>query len=270
MREILFWDSNMTRDQKEQYILELYQQGKTIREIAKLTHTSFRDIGIVVDNHKTKTEEENRQPSDDVIEPRSKESKAFKLFSEDKSPVEVAIALDLPADRVRAIYHEFWELQGMHELCEIYKEAKYDLRKLLRLHETLKNLRMEDQQIIDVLKLAKHHQLEKLQWKVGYLVSEIWKHDMEIKNKKSILATLNEIISDLKDERDGRIEERTREFYIKEGFRLVTNEWNEPENKRTITYAEPGIIKKDNLKHSYKSDYNIEVFYASGDWKGIP
>jgi hypothetical protein len=53
-------------------------------------------------------------------------------------------------------------------------------------------------------------------------------------------------------------EERTREFYIKEGFRVVRNEG-----------TESGIGKQDNLKNSYNSDYNIEVFYASGDWKGL-
>jgi hypothetical protein len=35
-------------------------------------------------------------------------SQPFKLFSEGKSP-EVAIALNLEAGRVRAIYYEYWE-----------------------------------------------------------------------------------------------------------------------------------------------------------------
>jgi hypothetical protein len=46
------------------------------------------------------------------IEPKSKESQAFKLFSEGKSPVEVAIRLDLDAGRVRAIYYDYWELNS--------------------------------------------------------------------------------------------------------------------------------------------------------------
>ena len=95
---------------------------------------------------------------------------------------------------------------------------------------------MGDEQIIDVLGLPKYNQLEKLQWKVKYLVSEIWKLDMEVKNKKSILTILDEIIGNLKY----KSEERTREFYIKEGFRLVRSEL--------------GIGKQDNL---------------NGDWKGI-
>jgi hypothetical protein len=49
------------------------------------------------------------------------------LFSEDKNTADVVIALDLPADEVRAIYRKFWELKGMYKLAEIYDEAKDDL-----------------------------------------------------------------------------------------------------------------------------------------------
>jgi hypothetical protein len=48
--------------------------------------------------------------------------------------------LDLPADEVHAIYREFWELKGMYRLAQIYDEAKYDLRDLLRLHKTVNDL----------------------------------------------------------------------------------------------------------------------------------
>jgi hypothetical protein len=54
------------------------------------------------------------------------------MFSEGKSPVEVAILLDLAADRVRAIYQDYWELTGRHELAQLYDEARYDLRVSLR------------------------------------------------------------------------------------------------------------------------------------------
>ena len=60
-------------------------------------------------------------------EAKSSESRAFKMFSEGKSPVEVAILLDLAADRLRAIYREYWELTGRFELAQIYNEARYDL-----------------------------------------------------------------------------------------------------------------------------------------------
>ena len=51
--------SNMTRDQKEQYVLELYQKGKTIREIAQLVRMSFSAIGTIIKVYKQEIEREN-------------------------------------------------------------------------------------------------------------------------------------------------------------------------------------------------------------------
>jgi transposase len=114
----------MISDHEEQYVIQLYE-GKTFKEIAQLIHMSFRDIGAIVKRYKEEIEGQNGQLRDHDTEPKSKESKAFKLFSEGKSPIEVVVALDLPSDEARAIYREYWELQGMYELAKIYKEAKY-------------------------------------------------------------------------------------------------------------------------------------------------
>ncbi len=38
----------LSRTEKEQRVIELYQQGKTIREIAQEVHMSFVDIGSVI------------------------------------------------------------------------------------------------------------------------------------------------------------------------------------------------------------------------------
>ncbi|MGA9150130.1 MAG: hypothetical protein WBZ36_06110, partial [Candidatus Nitrosopolaris sp.] len=86
---------------------------------------------------------------------------AIKLFCEGKNTVDVVIALDLPADKVRAIYREYWELKQMYEL---YDEAEYDLHGLLRLHRIFKDLGMEEHNIHNVLELARNNQLQHLQW----------------------------------------------------------------------------------------------------------
>ncbi|MFZ0510419.1 MAG: hypothetical protein WAM14_02330 [Candidatus Nitrosopolaris sp.] len=113
--------------------------------------------------------ERGQLEEDDDIKSKSKITQAIKLFSELESPVEVAIALDLPADQVR----EYWELEGMYRLAQIYEEAKYDLHDLLRLHKIVKDLGMEKQDIINVLDLVKHNQLQTLQSKAEYLRYEI-------------------------------------------------------------------------------------------------
>src|SRR5215831_14596903 len=134
-------------------------------------HISFRDIGAIINKAKLQVERERGYTNDE--EPKSPESKAFKMFSEGKSPVEVAIALDQPGDRVRAMYREYWELTGRFELARIYDEGKKYLPSLLRLNKILQDLGMKEHDIINVFELAKHKELENLQWKVEYLRHEV-------------------------------------------------------------------------------------------------
>ncbi|MGB8937433.1 MAG: hypothetical protein WCC17_20265 [Candidatus Nitrosopolaris sp.] len=38
----------MSRKEKEEYVIRLYKENKSIRDIAKLMHMSFRDIGTII------------------------------------------------------------------------------------------------------------------------------------------------------------------------------------------------------------------------------
>ncbi|HYA85375.1 MAG TPA: hypothetical protein VEH06_18310, partial [Candidatus Bathyarchaeia archaeon] len=164
---------DMNRAEKEQCVIRLRKESKSTREIAKLLHISFRDIGAITKKVKSEADGE-RGPSqeDDNIKLKSKTTQAIKLFSEFKSPVDVIIALDLPANQVRAIYLEYLELDGMSRFARIFEEAKYDLDDLLRLHRMAKVLGLEKHDIITAFELIKNNQLENLQWKAGCLRSE--------------------------------------------------------------------------------------------------
>jgi uncharacterized coiled-coil protein SlyX len=187
----------MNRTEKEQYVIQLYKENKSTREIAKLTHMSFRDIGIITKKAKLGAEGE-RGPlqEDDDIKSKSKTTQAIKLFSELKTPVEVAIALDLPVDQVRAIYRDYWELEGMHGLVMIYEEAKYDIYDLLRLHRIVKVLGLEKRDIISAFELVKHNQLETMQRKAGYLRFEINTLEWERARSANQLFKLNRMIDE--------------------------------------------------------------------------
>ena len=47
------------RKQKEETVIELYLEGKTIREIAKIVHMSFSDIGEIIRKYNEQKEKEN-------------------------------------------------------------------------------------------------------------------------------------------------------------------------------------------------------------------
>jgi hypothetical protein len=168
---------DMNRVQKEEYVIQLYKENKSTREIAKLMHMSFRDIGLIIKRVKLEADGERgalkEEDKDDDIKSISKFAQAMKLFSELEPPVEVAIALDLPTDQVEAMYLDYWKLDGMGKLAQIYEEAKYDVHDLLKLHKIVKDQGMEKQDIINVLEFVKYNQLRTLQWKAAYLRSQI-------------------------------------------------------------------------------------------------
>ena len=97
--------SIMTRQERERLVRELYNQGKTYREIAKEVRISPRDIGVILNKviEGQKTEGNEEQDNTDSEKNQNQEqqphlplsSQAYKLFSDRKTPLEVAIALNL-------------------------------------------------------------------------------------------------------------------------------------------------------------------------------
>jgi transposase len=149
----------MSREEKEQCVIRLYKEGKTIRQIAKLVHMSFSGIGAIKRKAKLETDGEDALKKDGDIKSKSKFVQAMNLFSELESPVDVAIALDLSADGIKAMYLQYWELKGMYGLAQICEENKYDVHDLLKLHKIIKDHGMEKQDIINVLEFVKYNQL---------------------------------------------------------------------------------------------------------------
>ena len=96
--------SIMTRQERERLVLNLYNHGKTYREISKEARISPRDIGVILNKAvQGKGEGEEEQDNVDAKKNQNHEqqpqlslsTQAYKLFSDRKTPLEVAIALNL-------------------------------------------------------------------------------------------------------------------------------------------------------------------------------
>ena len=94
----------LTRQERERLVLELYNQGKTYREISKVARISPRDIGIILNKavEKKKTEGTKEEQDNNNAEKNRPEqqhvslsAQAYKLFSNRKTLLEVAIELNL-------------------------------------------------------------------------------------------------------------------------------------------------------------------------------
>ena len=67
-----------------------------------------------------------------------KSTQAYKLFSEGKKPVEVAIQLNLSEKEATRYYNEYWRLKRLYSLCYIYQESKENLSYILKLFRLAK------------------------------------------------------------------------------------------------------------------------------------
>src|ERR687891_62164 len=94
-----------SKQEKETRIIDLYSQGKTYRQIAEEVRISPNDIHAIL---KKKEGEKNNS----IVTNNKKQSsssiaaKAYDLFSKDKTPIDVAITLNLHAPKVSKLYRE--------------------------------------------------------------------------------------------------------------------------------------------------------------------
>jgi hypothetical protein len=129
----------LTREEKENLVVELFRQGMTHAQIAKEAHVSLRDIGPILN----KTGE---------YQSLSNSSQAYKMFSEGSTPIQVAVALNLREKEVSEYYREYWNLTGMYQLNQIYAEVKDDIWSIIELSKRSKSEGLSPQQASRILK----------------------------------------------------------------------------------------------------------------------
>ena len=102
-----------------------------MREISKVIHKNFTYIGVVL---RKRFPEEY---TDSCITKR--ETQALKLFSEKRTPTQVAIELGSSTDETEKFYTNFWRLEGLYELYNMYKEYTRNLREFLHFLNQLRD-----------------------------------------------------------------------------------------------------------------------------------
>ena len=185
----------LNKHQKKALVIELYEQGKTRRQIAEVAHMSFKDIADVIKKH-------TGEDSNSGDKSKSKDARAFELFLKGKQSVEVAIELDMSADEVEELHVQYWRLSKLDDLEDLYHEAKYSLPLLLQLFKTLKNERItKDKDIHDIIELASYglpnlrNRYEDLLNQVTALQGEKVALGTEILGLRSSIYANNEVIS---------------------------------------------------------------------------
>ena len=91
----------LTREEKERLVLDLYNRCTPIREIAKEAGMSFRDIGRIVDKEEKEKEAKKKHEQQTLAS-----TPTYSLFLQGKTPVQVAIALNIREPEATQYYKE--------------------------------------------------------------------------------------------------------------------------------------------------------------------
>jgi predicted DNA-binding protein YlxM (UPF0122 family) len=122
----------ITEDRRKRVIDLYFNQHKSYAEIAQIEHISPRDIHAIVKEEQARLQKYKRQQQEEEIS-----SKAYKLFSKGKKPVEVAIELSLREPEATKLFIEYCKLKQLDILISVYKETNGQLGPFLKLYKEL-------------------------------------------------------------------------------------------------------------------------------------
>jgi hypothetical protein len=133
-------------------------------KISKEARIFPRDIGFilnkVIEEKKTeglKEEQDNINSNNHNQENEQRLSisaQAYRLFSDRKTPLEVAIELNLRESEATKFYREYWRLKQLHNLNMVYEDVKGDIEPFLRLYRLSKAKGIGVKQVVNLLAIA--------------------------------------------------------------------------------------------------------------------
>ena len=159
--------TTMDKKEKEALVLAMLEKGESYRDIAQKAKVSPNTIKMLA----------NRAGLD---ESTSISSRTFELYVQQKTPVEVAIALNLEAEKAINYYHQYFMLLGITEFTKAYLQVKDNPWPFVNLVKLAQNSGIRDGEVVELLKIAN-----------GYLPRIRLEYDRLKEEKSSVEAELN-------------------------------------------------------------------------------
>jgi hypothetical protein len=167
----------MDKKQKEALVLAMLEKRESYRDIAQKAKVSPNTIKAI----------SNRAGLDETT---SISSRAFELYIKEKTPVEVAIALNIEAEKAINYYHQYFMLLGITEFERVYLQIKDSIWQFVNLVKLLQNVRIGDDEIIELLRIANGY-LPRVRLEYDRVNEEINSHKTELNSWKA--AITNEV-----------------------------------------------------------------------------
>lgn len=128
----------LNRQETENLIIDLYyNQKKTFREIQRIARKSPRDIKV--------------EPERSSL---SIPAQAYRLFSEGKTPIDVAIILNIREPEATQFNLEYWKLSQLDSLNRIHQETNGHISPLVELHKQMRTEGLTVKHVIRLIQMA--------------------------------------------------------------------------------------------------------------------
>ena len=168
----------MNLEEKKNLVIQLHQDGKSQREIAKSAHMSVRDISKII-----------RKIEGILAEEKSIETQALDLFYQGKKPLEVAVDLNLNASKISKLYKDYLKLEGFHKSVSVYDEINGNLSLFLKLYYTIIQNNVKPNEIVNIVKNS--NELTNLKFAISMKRKEFYFIEEKIKQYQTQMVVNN-------------------------------------------------------------------------------
>ena len=237
----------MDKKQKEALVLAMLEKGESYRDIAQKAKVSPNTIKAI----------SNRAGLD---ESTSISSRTFELYVQQKTPVEVAIALNLEAEKAINYYHQYFMLLGISEFTRVYIQIKTNPIQFVNLFKLSQNLGMGNAEVAELLKIANGYlprvrlEYDRLQEQKRLSEAELNSWKAELSNTVRIYHQFCDHNLDLK-KREDELQLSINELEVKEAKLQKTTE-----RKQHLAEFQENNLYNDNLNLEIKQE---EVIFTN-------
>ena len=179
----------MLEERKRRVIELYYKEGRNTREIATIMRMSIRDISAIIKEEETKAQNREDEMKYQFEEIRA--ARAYKLFDEDKTPMQVASELKIREPVVSRLYNEYMKLKGLWQVSSLCENIGDDAWAYLDLYRLAHRRGLSIETVIRAI--VAFNEIPTAEQRCQHVRQEVY--NLQLK-KESLLANINFIKSE--------------------------------------------------------------------------
>lgn len=117
-------------------------------------------------------------------------SQAINLFLQGKTPLHVAITLNLKEPEVHELYKQYWSLQQLHDLYQVYEKIKDGIGSFIELHRLIEAAGMDLKHVKRLLEVA-NNELPKVEEMYENLHRDVMNLNLKKQDAEAAILKLN-------------------------------------------------------------------------------